>query len=516
MKKLVRGVQWGFAFVFALTAAASAFYSFLAPKNGADHIDPHFSMRALLALVCGTALCFLLPALYGFLEKKTSGFSQKKFDICFCAIAAAVFVWQVISLFFLRSEPVNDLKYINSAAGEFFKNWDPTAIYKDLPKRHQVYFIRYPNNHLLLVMVSLIYKVCYTLFGKTPIIVPMFVNLLALFASYVMVYFIAKQLFGGGFKPVFCSLMAAFFNAFYTYTPFFYTDSMSMPFVTASVLAFLVVTKDGARPLKKALMMFLSAMFMVVGYKMKGSVIVLIPAYILYLVAFCKKDNFKVKLFEGGTFVASAAAAALICHMFLSFFPVATAQQKEEYEFPAVHWIMMGLRNPGGYNDDDFLYTNSFDGKEERAAADIKVIKERLSGYGLKGLAEHLLIKSSYAWHDGKYFVTKYLVTGQTNAFKRFITRSSVFFVYCNAYQFALLIGILASFLYGAKTHGKDQAADRELLLRIILCGVYFFFLIWEARSRYLVNFMPLFVILAASSAAKASDRRKKHRASAD
>ena len=42
----------------------------------------------------------------------------------------------------------------------------------------------------------------------------------------------------------------------------------------------------------------------------------------------------------------------------------------------------------------------------------------------------------------------------------------------------------------------RSDKIGAELLLKIILCGVFSFFLLWEARSRYLVNFTPVFLLL--------------------
>ena len=36
---------------------------------------------------------------------------------------------------------------------------------------------------------------------------------------------------------------------------------------------------------------------------------------------------------------------------------------------------------------------------------------------------------------------------------------------------------------------------------RLSVCGLFFFLLIWEARSRYLVNYVPVLLLLFAAAA---------------
>ncbi|MEG2394552.1 MAG: hypothetical protein RSC36_05930, partial [Ruthenibacterium sp.] len=49
----------------------------------------------------------------------------------------------------------------------------------------------------------------------------------------------------------------------------------------------------------------------------------------------------------------------------------------------------------------------------------------------------------------------------------------------------------------------RDSYAARHLLaLRFCVCGIMLFIALFEGRSRYLTNFLPLFVLLAAVSAA--------------
>lgn len=121
------------------------------------------------------------------------------------------------------------------------------------------------------------------------------------------------------------------------------------------------------------------------------------------------------------------------------------------------------------------------------------MIKERISDYGVFGVVKHLAKKIGYTWDDGTYFITRYLKHGDGNALRSFVTKSPIFYLYASAYQAMLLVMMFLSYAKGARQNKRDAIT----LVRIIIFGVFLFFLIWEARSRYLVNFTPLFIIAA-------------------
>ena len=64
---------------------------------------------------------------------------------------------------------------------------------------------------------------------------------------------------------------------------------------------------------------------------------------------------------------------------------------------------------------------------------------------------------------------------------------------YCNAVQLLLLGGILLSLL--VNFFGKCETREIQAM-QIAVFGLFLFLLIWETRSRYLVNFVPIFILL--------------------
>ena len=63
------------------------------------------------------------------------------------------------------------------------------------------------------------------------------------------------------------------------------------------------------------------------------------------------------------------------------------------------------------------------------------------------------------------------------------------FYYLVTSYHLVILITILISSIYYKK--------DFNLISRISLFGLFLFLLIWETRSRYLINYLPIMQIIA-------------------
>ena len=486
MNKISRVLHGLFAFVFFMAIVSVVLRGFV----------KYNTFSIIIALLGGILLTVFVVWLYGFLDRRLDKISERKIDKIFVFIALAVLLVQIVFAVFLKSEPINDLSYIDNAARDFSKSWDKNDLYLHLPERHQGYFARYPNNHAILIIVSVIYFITDRLFGVTPIWAPIVVNIFGLFLSYVLMYLISKKLFKNKMISLYTAILGAGFCVFYTYTSYYYTDSMSMPFVMGSIYLFLCGFESEKKKFIVIDLLF-SMLLMVFGYKIKGSVIILLPAFLIYIIYFTKKYNLKRHLKQIGVMLIGFAVSIALSAGIINAFHITDDEETDNMKFPLVHWIMMGLHDRGGYFDEDFWYTELSGDYENKKQADIDKIEERVKNYGMEGMFVHLAKKISYTWGDGSYFISRYVKNGEDNFLRSFVVESNAFKLYFCSYHFVILVMILLSFIFGmiSKQSGKD------ILLRIIICGVFIFFVLWEARSRYLVNFSPLFVIVAASAA---------------
>lgn len=484
MNKAVRIVQGGFALIFAFTIISSAV---LGIKKGV----PAWA-EILLIILSAVCICGL-AVLYRIINVKN--FSEKQSDRIFFIIAGAMLIIQLIFAVTLCYKPWSDLGFVDKAARSFCLTWDKKDLYVNLPERHENYFIRYTNNQAILVILSVVYSVCNTVFGKMPYLVPVIFNTIGLNLSVILMYFTAKRIFRNNTVPLFCGILASLFSVFYTYTPFYYTDSMSMPFVMGSVLLFLRGL-DSGKKFNSAVQLLLSGVVLIIGYKIKGSVIILIPAFAVYFVVFTRKYNAFKNIRRFSVIMAGCVTACILSGILINSFNISDKEELNQIKFPPSHWVMMGLKGKGNFNSDDFWFTVNSGDYQHKIQANTEEIKKRITDYGIVGMIRNVALKVSWTWWDGTYMIGYYIKKGSPNWLRWFICRSTVFKACCSLYHSMLLLLILYSFIKGA----VSKQFNREILLKIILCGIYFFLVIWESRSRYLVNFTPFFIMLMASA----------------
>ena len=174
---------------------------------------------------------------------------------------------------------------------------------------------------------------------------------------------------------------------------------------------------------------------------------------------------------------------------------------------PWQHYLMMGVQKKGeeienircigGYNYKDFERTLFYETQEESSAYNIAEYKLRVKEYGAKGYFEYLTKKAVNAWAEGSYFTDyvyqfdyeinneiKKAIRGiNTNILLYFEQGTSEAMLYIfGAYGFILII--------------KKKQISKTTIIPIAIYGIFVVLLFWENRSRYLVNFIPLFIIL--------------------
>ena len=121
-------------------------------------------------------------------------------------------------------------------------------------------------------------------------------------------------------------------------------------------------------------------------------------------------------------------------------------------------------------------------------------------------MAEHLRAKVVFTWGDGVYFAPEKL---KRDPVKESALHSWVLYdgadypktyLYCSAVQLLILAGILLSVLRNFFEKGRVREIQA---MQLAVFGLFLFLLLWETRSRYLVNFVPVFFLLGLDGALK-------------
>jgi hypothetical protein len=450
----------------------------------------------LIALVFAAAYIFfvkLKPNRLSNTRKSDYDISDKKTKIIIFSVVGLMLVIQLIVAYWLEMVPVSDLNNVNGFALDFGYNGNFDLIQKEYyANSGYVSLIRYPNNLGIYFLLSIIYRIFYLIFGYIPNYLPVCVNTVFINISVLMTVMIARKLFGNR-KAIFVLVFCVLFMPYYTYTSYYYTDSLSMPFFMGALYLFICGVNCNKK-YKKYVFVAISGVLIFAGYKIKGSVIIFLAVAIVYLIL---KFDFKRMICLALALVIGFGSVWTAYSVTFKKLNIITDEQFEEYQFPASHWVMMGLKGLGDYNAEDRDFTLSFPTKEEKQEADVEVIKERLEDYGVAGLNDHLIEKATWTWEDGTYFISHHIEKAvRENLLHSFVLDAGenhlVFYIYSCAFQLFLIFMICLSILKGC----IKPKIDITTLFKGIVFSAFLFFLIWETRSRYLYNFTPVFILL--------------------
>lgn len=380
--------------------------------------------------------------------------------------------------------------------------------------------------------------------GLSPLAACILLNVLALAAAVALLYLAVWRAWGAQ-KALFTGLMCAFFAPVILYSPIFYTDTLSMPFVSFCLLA--AVCAERAKTLRGRLLWAGAAgLGAFVGYLTKGTVMLVAVAIVLCALL----RHGKKALAYCGALAGTVALLLAVWQGVLASGLLIDTEDEALHKFPAQHWVMMGLSGSGGFNPEDEAYSASFPDLASRTEGDTARIAERLKDYGFGGLMAHLQRKVAFTWADGTYFAPGKLAQKpyEDTLLHRFLLLDAPYYNVlagiCAAAQLVLLLclagGAIAEGWLGAAKQPEPAAARRGLragseataagrawqglfakgpaageaaapglamLALMAVFGLACFLLVWETRSRMLVNFSPLLVLVQAAMLMKLGDR---------
>lgn len=386
--------------------------------------------------------------------------------------------------------------------------WDTEAVYKGAVSlatgqqlgRYTEYFHIFPHNLGAALLLGKLFQLSQWMGFNNFYQVGVFYNVLSIDIGILLVYFICKKL-----KNVATAWLALCLCLgclpLHFYTPLFYTDTLSLPFVAAAYFSYLHLQQSSM--VRRVGLGALLGVILAVGGIIKATV--LICALVFLIDALIRNKLIK--------YVPSIAASLLVFLAITKPFDayrlngLLNKDELERKRTPYIHWIMMGLAGNGSYNGEDYGYTGSFGTQAEKTNAAKERIQQRLHAYGLLGYLEFLNRKQQVNFGSGIYGVNEMIDDGpiRPNIVHQFCLEGGRYFnVFKNMAQgfhvFLFLLITLAALLDCAR---KNPCSQSIFAARLGVLGIYAFLLLWEANSRYILNFMPLFVVCAAVDAGR-------------
>lgn len=352
-----------------------------------------------------------------------------------------------------------------------------------------IYLLRYPNNRLITIILSLLFRFLHVAFGIKSVSIykasSIVLNAIFMGFSYIVTYLLARKIKGEKFAFI-VLLFLEFLLPLEAYSAIFYTDTIGL-FFFPLILLFYYCYKEKNE--KKYL--FLIGVFSLIGFEIKATIIFVLLTIIIDIIC-----NNKFRIIFKNIFIItfSFVILYLIFNNGMNMFFNIKKEQMDKYNFPHTHHVMMMLNKTGGYIQEDVNYTASFDTYKEKQKANIEMIEKRIKDRGIGGTINHLFYtKWKRTWTDGSFASYDYLNRGTVskNIWSNLIPKDGknykYYKLYTTVYWLFLIIGMIIAF--------KDNN-ENILMIKMIIIIMALFLTIWECNSRYIVQILPLIVLL--------------------
>lgn len=285
-----------------------------------------------------------------------------------------------------------------------------------------------------------------------------------------------------------------FFAPNYLNTYKVYSDTLSMPYI--SLALFCLFTADRSTGSKRWLFYLLTGISVAIGSLIKGSVMVLIVAIVLYLLL-CNRQTLRLRILSSLCIILSFGTIIAGWNLYLPSTPWVDWTNQDRYELPSTHWLMMASVGDGGFRQESVDYSFSFETLQERKEGIATEYIRRVKSHGsVLGYSKFIIKKLAQGLADGRFCQQVHL-----NAFyehyplREVVTQWGKYFpamiLYLKFYAFLLYLGMLLCTALNA----LKSKVDESFLINVCFFGVMLFFAFWEFKSRYLMNFTPLMMM---------------------
>ena len=348
-----------------------------------------------------------------------------------------------------------------------------------------VYYAKYPNQQPITILLYFIFS-CAKFIGFTDYnMVGIIFNIFSIFISVCFVYKICcLWSTKAGVISLFLFLIDPML---FSWASYYYTDTICMPFMLCGVYMFLCAEKTKSSKVKVLLFSF-SAFIIFIGGKIRITSAFVLIAFVLYLFI---KSSMLVFIKKLSCVIVGVVCAILFCNLLLSNYGV----KDKNYEYPITHWVKLGLSEAGNgaYTSEDeqsTLAESTYEGKVEE---NIETIKKRLKNMGLSGVEELYLKKITRVWSTAAYVEPLQNTVMQYNTlYKYTIGRSSKAFNYwMQIVRCGMLTLVFISIIFEIKRKGFQNS-----WMFITLFGGIVFYIIWEAKPKYSLCFLPILYLI--------------------
>ena len=379
------------------------------------------------------------------------------------------------------------------------------------------YVAAYPNNWLLIDVLHHWYDLWLGLGGQDLLTAAIVLNSVALTSSVLLAYLTARRMS----RPATAYVLLGLSWIFIGLSPWVavpYSDTLAMPFTAVVLYLFSVERTTRRATWWRALLWFTMAATGLVGYHVKPTAVFVLVAVVL--VALVATRPTRSTALAGSAYVGAALVGVVLASVAVSSatdgLRARAADLDPAFRLDVSHFLKMGAQaKPGPHNDyygvyaeDDIAETRTFAPGRERIERNVERYLERVADMGPVGYPTFLWHKAAWFAGDGSFFMwgeggmvldpmpwtaTDDLSTGIRDWFWIGGDRwPTLFASWQGAWVVVLLLVALTPLARRDDVGGPVAAAARISLLALLV-----FLLLFEARARYLVLYLPHVLLVA-------------------
>ena len=445
-----------------------------------------FGISNMGLLLLGGAVLFLLFSLIN-REK------QKLQMVELCILGAVLFIIQqyiIRHAYFLTGWDAGTVNNIADVIA-FGGRWDDFWTF---------YIQKYPNN-VLLVCIFAAMKHIAAFLHYDPDAFLVWMNIIVIDFSVVLSGVVLCRIVNGKAWARCGLFLMVLLVGFSPWMMIPYSDTFSLPFPIITIFLYLRYKETSIGSIVEICLIPL------IGMLIKPQCIILLIAIVLTelmenshkirVAALAKKTA--IFVFCIGMTVVVSVVAHDICGV----------QKDKDAQVSYTHYLMMGLNknSDGSFSFEDNDITDSVYGYKEKQSKNWSVIRERIKDMGILGLCRHEGRKLLVNYNDGTFAYGKEggfyndVIDQEADhsQWLRLVYRDDgkYFHILAGILQ-SVWLTVLAVCLLGLVMN-KDAISGYRMVLLLSLLGNMAFSILFEARARYQLMFVPVYILFAIS-----------------
>jgi hypothetical protein len=380
------------------------------------------------------------------------------------------------------------------------------------------YLSLYPNNKALTMFVYFLMKRMGNASDKTIYWAWVVINIVLIDTSFCMSFSLARKYFDNWTAVISTAVEIVLLGlSGWIIVP--YSDTMTA-WIPLAILCLYQMAKEKKKISSKVIALTLIGFLVVWGYYLKPQCVIVFIAILMCCLGTVRSIQkgqriwFPVGIIAGiivGAFTYQLASAGVFQKNII-----------EGVSMPPSHFVMMGMNeNPtavgiGSYDSDSTSYSSSAgNSTEEHDTACKERIRHYLEGYGLRGYLHHLFQKGIWILGDGSFFwqgeggfyqedysyqegnqkqqEIREIYYGSSGGYDAAKLQMSL------AKKSGLWFCVIAFMTIFVLSYGRNSKfAEEKTILALAACGCLLFTMLFEGRSRYLINYLPFYCMLGA------------------